>query len=167
MASRKGWPCQGWSLPENPGSLLGWGGWQQLAGCWMRFQSCLPHRHWGKIHKGHRRGKMPMRKTNGLFSFLLGFSETSTFTSHLFSTLFSPSSVFQSLLSQLDCCVDRTQWNAHDCLGSLPPTRGHWGLSTVAPDKTGFGSLCPGTASLLKTSAVGVEPAAGLGFRGK
>lgn len=76
--------------PKRPRQPFGVGCWQQLAGCRIRLQSCLPHRHWGKIHKGHCRGKMLVRKTNGLFSFFLGFYETSTFTSHLSSTFFYP-----------------------------------------------------------------------------
>lgn len=107
--------------PKRPRQPFGVGGWQQLAGCWIRLQSCLPHRRWGKIHKGHCRGKMLVRKTNGLFSFLLGFSETSTFTSHLSSTFFYPNSVFQSILGCWPAVWDRTQWNAHDSLGRVYP----------------------------------------------
>lgn len=86
-ASRKGLPCQGWSLPENPGSLLGWG---LAAASWLLDKVSELSSPQGRIHKGHCRGKMPVRKTDGLFSFLLGFSETSTFTlTSLLLTLFS------------------------------------------------------------------------------
>lgn len=153
MASRKGLPCQGWSLPENPGSLLGWG---LAAASWLLDKVSELSSPQGNVHKGHCRGKMPVRKTDGLFSFLLGFSETSTFTPHL--------SFLLTLFSRVSLAGWTVVWTE---LSGMPTTA--WGvypqLEVVGavhscPDKAGFG---PGTGSLLKKSVVGVGPAAAWG----
>lgn len=149
MASRKGLPCQGWSLPENPGSLLGWG---LAAASWLLDKVSELSSPQGKIHKGHCRGKMPVRKTDGLFSFLLGFSETSTFTPHLSSSNCFPESPWPAGLLYGQNSVECPR-----LLGEFTLNLGSLGAVHSCPDKAGFG---PGTGSLLKKSVVGVGPAA-------